>query len=298
VRKITERGWPARFAGSAFAICSSLYAERDHLRVAAALEVEDAVVAPPVLVVADQRPLGVGRERRLPRPGEAEEDRDVVVVADVRGAVHREDARERKPVVHQREDRLLDLARVERAADQHLLPRRVQDDERPRARPVRLRVGLEAGRVQHERVGLEAAQLVLGRVDEHRPREERVVRAGRDDADGDALLRVGARERVDDVDVAAAEVRRHLLAQTLEVLLRDLRVDVAPPDPLLRARLTDDELVLRRAARVLARVDRERAALGDAGIAARERVLVQLRRRRVPVDGAGGFDPVDRETRA
>ena len=28
VRKITELGWPARFAGSAFAICSSLYAAR------------------------------------------------------------------------------------------------------------------------------------------------------------------------------------------------------------------------------------------------------------------------------
>ncbi len=27
-RKITERGWPARFAGSAFAISSSLYAAR------------------------------------------------------------------------------------------------------------------------------------------------------------------------------------------------------------------------------------------------------------------------------
>ncbi len=37
----------------------------DHLRVAAALEVEDAVCAPAVLVVADQGALGIGRERRL-----------------------------------------------------------------------------------------------------------------------------------------------------------------------------------------------------------------------------------------
>ena len=134
------------------------------------------------------------------------------------------------------------------------------------------------------------------RVDEHRPREERVVGVVRDDADRDPLLRVGAGERVDDVEVvAAADVRGHLLAQPLEVLLRDLGVDVAPPDPLLRAGLPDDELVLRRAAGVLAGVDGERAALGEPGLAARERVRVELRRRRVPVDGAGGLDSVHPE---
>ena len=132
---------------------------------------------------------------------------------------------------------------------------------------VRLGVGLERGRVQDERLRLEDAQLVLGRVDEHRPREERVVGVVRDDADGDPLLRVGAGERVDDVEVAVAEVRDDLLAQPLEVLLRDLRVDVAPPDPVLGARLADDELVLRRAAGVLAGVDGERAAFGEPALA-------------------------------
>ena len=101
-------------------------AQADHLRVAAALEVEDAVVAPAVLVVADQMALGIGGQRRLPGAGETEEDRHVAVLADVRRAVHREDALERQPVVHQREDRLLDLARVEGAADEDLLTGRVE----------------------------------------------------------------------------------------------------------------------------------------------------------------------------
>ena len=187
---------PPRFAGSAFAICSSLYAARvfsvfesssrsttpfssiatfsrivpnvcvvrkisgsaaareaDHLRVAAALDVEDAVVAPAVLVVADQRALGIGGERRLAGAREAEEDRDAPVGADVGRAVHREDALERQAVVHDGEDRLLDLARVERAADEQLGAARMQHDERAGARPVLLRVGLEVGRVQHERLG-------------------------------------------------------------------------------------------------------------------------------------------------
>ncbi len=49
--------------------------EADGLGVAAALEVEDAVVPPAVLVVADQAAPRVGRERGLARPRQAEEDR-------------------------------------------------------------------------------------------------------------------------------------------------------------------------------------------------------------------------------
>ena len=76
------------------------------------------------------------------------------------------------------------------------------------------------------------------------------------------------------------------------MLLGDLGVDVAPPDPILGARLADDELVLGRAARVLAGVDDERPALGEARLAARERVLVELRGRRVPEDVPAHGDPV------
>ena len=68
------------------------------------------------------------------------------------------------------------------------------------------------------------------------------------------------------------------------MLLGDLGVDVSPPDSRVRAELAHDELVLRRAARVLARVDGERTAFGEAGVTSRERVLVELRGRRVPED--------------
>jgi hypothetical protein len=93
-------------------------------------------------------------------------------------------------------------------------------------------------------------------------------------------------------------VRHDLLAQSFEVLLRDLRVDLAPPDPVLGARLADEELVLGRAAGVQARVDGERAALGQPAVVALQRVRIELRGGRVPVDGALGLDPVDTKTRA
>src|SRR5690606_41133465 len=50
-----------------------LFGEGDHLGVAAALEVEDAVVGPAVLVVTDEAAVGIGRERRLAGAGEAED---------------------------------------------------------------------------------------------------------------------------------------------------------------------------------------------------------------------------------
>jgi hypothetical protein len=61
--------------------------EADALGVAAALNIEDALVAPAVLVVTDQGTLGVGRESSLAGAGEAEEDGDISVLALVGGGV-------------------------------------------------------------------------------------------------------------------------------------------------------------------------------------------------------------------
>jgi hypothetical protein len=76
-----------------------------------------------------------------------------------------------------------------------------------------------------------------------------------DDADVDALLRIGAGEGVDDVDeVGVVEVGDKLGAQRVEIGLADRLVDLPPADPLLALAVADDELVLRRAPRVLAGV--------------------------------------------
>ena len=64
----------------------------DALGVAAAFEIEDAVLAPAVLVVADQRAVRIGRQRGLAGAGQAEEDRGVAVRADIGRAVHRHHA--------------------------------------------------------------------------------------------------------------------------------------------------------------------------------------------------------------
>ncbi len=160
----------------------------------------------------------------------------------------------------------------------------MEADEGLGARPVLVGIRGDRGRVEDERLRLHVLELLLGGIDEQRLGEEGVPGALADHADDDAMCRVRACESVDDVDVPLAESLGHLVAQALEVLLRDLGVDVPPPDARLRAGLAHDELVLGRAPRVPAGVDDERAAFGKPALAPRERVLVELRSRGVPVD--------------
>ena len=273
--------------------------ETDRLGVAAAFEVEHAVVAPAVLVVADQQPRRVGGKRGLPRSREPEEDRHVLpVLRDVCRAVHGQDALEGEPVVQHREDRLLDLAGIERAADHELGARRMQHDERPGTRPVHRRVGFDLGRVQHQRVGPEVRQLGFGGIDEERLGKERVIRTIGDDANGDPVLRVCAGKRVDHVhDLLLLEEPNDLLAELLEALVAQLLVAV-PPDPVFGARLAHDELVLRRATRVPAGVDDERPAFRDPRVASLDGVLVEHGRGRVPDDRARRMNAVGGEIQA
>ena len=197
-------------------------------------------VAPGVLVVADQRTLGVGGQRRLAGARKPEEDGDVAVLADVRRAVHREDALERQPVVHHREDRLLDLARVVRAADEQLRASRMKDDKCARARAVLRRIRFEVGGVQYDCLRRKARLLLGPQVDEHRPRKQSVIRMRGDDAHSESVRRVGPGPRVDDIEhVGGGEVRSDLVAQSFVVILRELLVDVAPPDAVRRGPLVD-----------------------------------------------------------
>ncbi len=105
-----------------------LLRQLDHLGVAAALDVEHALIGPAVLVVADQQPLGIRRQRGLAGAREPEQDRRVAAVPCLRRrAVHRQHALLRHQVVHDREHALLHLAGVLRAEDDELAALRTTD---------------------------------------------------------------------------------------------------------------------------------------------------------------------------
>src|SRR5699024_1557343 len=96
----------------------ALLVEVDDLRIAAAFEVEDALVVPTVFVVTDEQTLRVGRKSGLARTGQAEEDRRILaLLVGIGRTVHRSDALERQQIVHVGEHALLHLAAVPRVDD-------------------------------------------------------------------------------------------------------------------------------------------------------------------------------------
>lgn len=103
--------------------------EADALGVAAALDVEDALVGPAVLVVANQGALGVGGEGGLTGTGETEEDGNVAVGALVGGGVEGQDVvLDWHLVVEDSEDTLLHLTGILGTEDDHLLLGKVDGD--------------------------------------------------------------------------------------------------------------------------------------------------------------------------
>jgi hypothetical protein len=105
------------------------FRQLDALGVAAALEIEDAVIAPAMLVVTDQRAVGIGRERGLAGAGQAEEDRSVTLGPDIGRAVHRQHALGGQVIIQRGEDRLLHLAGIIRPADQDDLAGEIDRDD-------------------------------------------------------------------------------------------------------------------------------------------------------------------------
>jgi hypothetical protein len=138
-----------------------------------------------MLVVAEQAPFRVARQRRLASSRQPEEQRRIAGRADVGGAVHREDALKRQQVVQDRKNRLLDLPRVACSADQHQLSGETDEDEHVRARSVTRRVGLEArGVYDRELRDMLGALLRIVFREKHVAGEQVVPRELVDDANG------------------------------------------------------------------------------------------------------------------
>ena len=250
--------------------------EVDGLGVAAALEVEHAVVGPAVLIVADQHAGDIGGERGLAGARQAEEHRRLRQIAHrmVGRAVHRHHALGGQDVVEQREHRLLDLAGVGRAADQHHLALEADGDHRLGAAAMPRRDGLEARQVDDGELGVERRKLIHRGAAQHVAAEQRVPRQLADHAHVEAMRGRGAGVEILHMDLGAVHVRHHVLAQRLERLRRHARVGF-PPDMRLDRRLDDDMLVARRAAGVLAGLDHQRAADAQRAFAALDRHLRQ-----------------------
>jgi hypothetical protein len=201
-----------------------------------------------MFVVADQPAVRIGRERRLAGAREAEEERDVrrILLVHVRRAVHREALHVGEVVVHRVEDRLLHLARVSRAEDEHhaSLERLHDADAALQAEFGRI-VDAHRAAVDDDPIRLESLEVVADGVDEEGLREERVPRLFRDDRHLQAVLRIGAGVAVKPVQLfARREVFLREGFKLVEVGGRDRLVDLAPVDVAVDAGRVLEELVV------------------------------------------------------
>jgi hypothetical protein len=107
-----------------------------------------------------------------------------------------------------------------------------------------------------------------------------------DDPDRKPVARIRADVRVQNVDFALAQIRRDPVEERVEGAFVDRPVRLAPVDVALARRLFDEELVLRRAARVLPRVDDQLAIRAQFALAALQGSFVERCDGEVVPDGA------------
>ena len=229
--------------------------EVDDLGIAAALEVEHALVVPAVLVVADELALGVGAECGLTGARQTEEDGGVLAIhVGVGAAVHGGDALERQEVVHHREQALLHLATVPSVDDDLLLAGDVEHHGGVAVQAqllVVLDLGL-AGVVDHE-VGLLVKLGLVLRTDEHVGHKVCLPSHLHDEAHLHAGVLVRAAEAVHHIELLARELLLCQLFQSVPGLNRGglvvvLVVLAGPPNGVARLVVHDDKFVLGRAA--------------------------------------------------
>mmetsp|Transcript_46496 Transcript_46496/g.120682 ORF Transcript_46496/g.120682 Transcript_46496/m.120682 type:complete len:347 (-) Transcript_46496:367-1407(-) len=273
-----------------------LWREIDGLGVAAALDVEDALCGPHVLVVPDEVALRVGAERGRASPAQAEEEGDVVLGPDVGGRVRGRGAlrgRESSPrlqrhqAVHDCEDALLQLPRVLSPQDHHLLALERNGDGGGGGHALRAAVrGEDASVVDHKGVLELFCELLLRRRHEHVLHEEGVVCPSGYHAHWHSIVLVPAAEAVDHVQaLAGVQVIDSALTVGQESVLWQLDVHLAPPHVVLRVLLHDHALVHRRPASLDAATHCQRPRGYDAAARlVRDGPLVQYTGWRVVVD--------------
>ena len=250
-------------AGGGINLRLGLFAQADHLGIAAALEIEDRAVGPAMLVIADQRTAGIGGQRGLAGAGETEEHGGVALRTDIGAAMHRHHALGRQQIVEQAEHALLHFAGITGAADQDQFFAEIDRDHRFSARAMTRRVRLERGQIDHGIFGGETGQLVLGRAAQHRADEQIMPRKFVDHAHGHTMLGLRSAEQVLAIEpILLAQRLEEIFLQIGEMLRRHGRI-IVPPDRVLGLAIAHDKLVLGGAAGMRAGFHHQRAVLGQ-----------------------------------
>lgn len=205
--------------------------------------------------------------------------------------MHRHDALRRQQVVQHREDRLLHLAGVGRAADEDDAIGQVAGNDGFGAAAMAGRIGAEARQIDDGQLRQETFQGVTLGTNQQIADEERVPGEFGHYPRWQGVIRVGAADQVLNEKIAAFRMGQHVLMQHGEMFRRH-RLVVVPPDLAVGIAVADDELVLGRTAGVLTGQRTKCTICCQLRLAATDRLFIKSRFQEV-VANAGSLPQAD-----
>ena len=252
----------------------------DALRIATAFDVDNTLIGPVVLVVANELTRGFGRKRRFAGARKTKEETGIAVVAFVGRAVHGKEALLRHEIIHDREDALLHFARILGAEDDEFAALKVEVDGSRRSEGFSCRVGNKLPGVEDDVVRFaKAGELFLRGTDQHVVHEERMIGASADDTNLETIFRIPTGESVDDIEmIASIEVVNRARSVLKERGVGDLLVDGPPPNVVGAFGVVDDALVFRTTTGLLTGRVHESANRSNRGFLEGDGVFIELRR--------------------
>src|SRR5579871_1924 len=256
------------------------------LGIAAALEVEDAIVATTMLVIANHRALRVGGKRRFARAGQPKEKGHISCRANIGRTMHGKDALLRQHVIHHAEDRLFDLARVLCAGDDNHALLKIDQDSRLRAQAIDLWNRQKFRRGDHRKGWLVCPLLFRRHANEQLAGEEFMPGIFSHDTNRQAMGWVCAHPGIQHKDLAPLEIGADPRQKAIKDGRLDGLVDLAPGDAVSVFGGADNELIFGRASGARACGGDQRAVGGQNGFVSGDGLLHQLGNGEIPVDGA------------
>ncbi len=255
----------------------------DALGVAAALEIEYAVVVPAVLVVTDKEAGGIRRQRGLAGSGQTEEQPHVAAFADVGRAVHGQYAVFRREIVEHGEHGLFHFTGIAHAGQKDAPSGEVDDHRGVAGCAVARRIGGKGGQVQDGPLGARRFRRGGVRADEQLVREQAVPGVLRDDEQAQRVTRVTAGLKLCREQFAVLQPVTGAGPEVFEGGWIERPVDLAPVHFGVDQWRVDDVPVLRRTAGARSGSNAQRAIVGQYALAALKRHLHELGYRQIHV---------------
>src|SRR6266704_3056206 len=186
-------------------------AKLDGLRVAPALEIEDAFRAPTVLVVTDQCAAWIGGQSRFPGSRQTEEDGRIILRADVCGTMHGHHFLSGQKVIQRRKYGLLDFSGIRTSPYQDDLLRKINRDHRIAAHAMPLGIRLEGRATIDRELRKERREFAAVGPNQQRADEKGVPSKRGEDARTQPEFRIGAGAKVLGIQSLAGGVNNEVL---------------------------------------------------------------------------------------